>query len=71
MVRSTAYRATYRQLWENGQRLAQVLIDRGLRPGEHFALLMANHAEFIDAMVAASISGTVFVPVDPRDYLDA
>ena len=57
---------TYRQLWENGQRLAQVLIDRGLRPGEHFALLMANHAEFIEAMVAASISGTVFVPIDPR-----
>ncbi|MFM0315428.1 AMP-binding protein [Paraburkholderia nemoris] len=57
---------TYRQLWENGQRLAQVLIDQGLQPGEHFALLMANHAEFIDAMVAASISGTVFVPIDPR-----
>lgn len=57
---------TYRQLWENGQRLAQVLIDRGLHPGEHFALLMANHAEFIEAMVAASISGTVFVPIDPR-----
>ena len=57
---------TYRQLWENGQRLAQVLIDQGLRPGEHFALLMANHAEFIEAMVAASISGTVFVPIDPR-----
>jgi crotonobetaine/carnitine-CoA ligase len=57
---------TYRQLWENGQRLAQVLIDQGLRPGDHFALLMANHAEFVDAMVAASISGTVFVPIDPR-----
>ncbi|MBB5465001.1 crotonobetaine/carnitine-CoA ligase [Paraburkholderia sp. CI2] len=57
---------TYRQLWENGQRLAQVLIDQGMRPGEHFALLMANHAEFVDAMVAASISGTVFVPIDPR-----
>ena len=57
---------TYRQLWENGQRLAQVLIDLGLRPGEHFALLMANHAEFVDAMVAASITGTVFVPIDPR-----
>ncbi|MBU7440235.1 AMP-binding protein [Paraburkholderia fungorum] len=57
---------TYRQLWENGQRLAQVLIDLGLRPGEHFGLLMANHAEFVDAMVAASISGTVFVPIDPR-----
>lgn len=57
---------TYRQLWENGQRLAQLLIDRGLRPGEHFGLPMANHAEFIEAMVAASISGTVFVPIDPR-----
>ena len=57
---------TYQQLWENGQRLAQVLLDQGLRPGEHFALLMANHAEFIDAMVAASITGTVFVPIDPR-----
>ena len=57
---------TYRQLWDNGQRLAQVLIERGLQPGEHFALLMANHAEFVDAMLAASITGTVFVPIDPR-----
>ena len=57
---------TYRQLWQNGQCLAQRLIALGLRPGDHFALLMANHAEFVDAMVAASISGTVFVPIDPR-----
>ncbi len=57
---------SYRQLWDNGQRLAQALIERGLQAGEHFALLMANHAEFVDAMVAASISGTVFVPIDPR-----
>ncbi len=57
---------SYRDLWENGQRLAQVLIERGMRVGDHFALLMNNHAEFVDAMVAASISGTVFVPIDPR-----
>jgi crotonobetaine/carnitine-CoA ligase len=57
---------TYRQLWQNGQRLARALLDLGLRPGDHFALLMANHAEFVDAMLAASISGTVFVPIDPR-----
>jgi len=57
---------SYRQLLENGQRLAQALLDQGLQPGERFALLMANHAEFVDAMVAASISGTVFVPIDPR-----
>ena len=57
---------TYRDLWENGQRLARVLLDQGLQPGEHFALLMANHAEFVEAMVAASIAGLVFVPIDPR-----
>ncbi len=57
---------SYRQLWDNGRRLAQALIGLGLEPGQHFALLMANHAEFVDAMVAASISGTVFVPIDPR-----
>src|SRR5258706_4874484 len=57
---------SFRQLWENGQRLAQALLNLGLRPGDHFAVLMANHAEFVDAMVAASISGTVFVPIDQR-----
>jgi crotonobetaine/carnitine-CoA ligase len=57
---------TYRQLWVNAQRMARVLVDQGLQPGEHFALLMANHAEFVEAMVAASIVGGVFVPIDPR-----
>jgi crotonobetaine/carnitine-CoA ligase len=57
---------TYRQLWGNAQRMARVLIDQGLQPGEHFGLLMANHAEFVEAMVAASIAGVVFVPIDPR-----
>lgn len=57
---------TYRQLWDNGRRLAQALIGLGLEPGQHFALLMANHAEFVEAMVAASICGSVFVPIDPR-----
>lgn len=57
---------TYRQLWDNGRRLAAALLERGLQRGEHFALLMANHPEFVEAMVAASITGTVFVPIDPR-----
>ena len=57
---------TYRDLWQQGQRLAQVLINLGMGVGDHFALLMNNHVEFVDAMVAASISGTVFVPIDPR-----
>src|SRR5258705_260678 len=57
---------TFRQLWGNALRMAGVLIDQGLQPGEHFALLMANHAEFVEAMIAASVVGAVFVPIDPR-----
>ncbi|EHP41370.1 AMP-dependent synthetase and ligase [Cupriavidus basilensis OR16] len=57
---------TYRQLWENGCRIAAALERAGMAPGDRFALLMQNHPEFVDAMVGASISGTVFVPIDPR-----
>ncbi len=57
---------SYRDLWENSQRLAQVLRGLGVKPGQHFGLLMANHPEFIEAMVAASILGVAVTPIDPR-----
>ncbi|HEY9209013.1 MAG TPA: AMP-binding protein [Acidovorax sp.] len=57
---------SYRQLWDNGQRMAQVMQDLGIAPGERVALLMANHAEFVEAMVAASILGVAVVPIDAR-----
>ena len=57
---------TYRQLWNNGQRMAQAMLDLGIAPGERVALLMANHAEFVEAMVAAGIVGAAVVPIDPR-----
>ncbi|MFQ5477889.1 MAG: AMP-binding protein, partial [Candidatus Binatia bacterium] len=38
----------------------------GLGPGERFALMMRNHPEFVETMVAASLTGCVFVPIDPR-----
>lgn len=57
---------TYNQLWTHGRAVAQGLSNLGLRQGDMFALLMANHAEFVEAMVASSLLGTVFVPIDPR-----
>ena len=61
---------TYRMLWDNARRLAQVLLDRGVQPGDRFALLMANHPEFVEAMIAASIVGAAVVPIDPRTQGD-
>jgi len=54
---------TYQQLWENGQRLAAWLKARGMHKGDVFGLVMENHPEFVDLMVASSILGTVFVPL--------
>jgi crotonobetaine/carnitine-CoA ligase len=57
---------TYRELFENGNRFAAWLIDRKMAPGDRFATLVANHPEFIESLVGASISATVVVPIDPR-----
>jgi crotonobetaine/carnitine-CoA ligase len=57
---------SYQQLWDNGQRLAAWLQERGLQAGDVFGLVMQNHPEFVDLMVASSILGTSFVPIDAR-----
>jgi crotonobetaine/carnitine-CoA ligase len=57
---------TYAELWINANKLAKGLIGEGLVPGDRFAILMRNHPEFIELMIAASLTGTVFVPIDPR-----
>src|SRR4051812_25798623 len=57
---------TYRQLWERGSQVARALAEEGMHKGDFFALLMHNHAEFVDVMVGSSIAGAVFVPIDPR-----
>jgi carnitine-CoA ligase len=57
---------TYSDLHLNANRLAGALIDRGMERGDRFALMMHNHPEFVEALTAASISGTVAVPIDPR-----
>lgn len=56
----------YQELWDNGQRLAAWMRTQGMRKGDTFAIVMQNHPEFVDLMVASSILGTVFVPIDPR-----
>ena len=57
---------SYQQLWDNGQRLAKWLRGQGIGKGDSFAIVMANHAEFVELMVASSILGSIFVPIDPR-----
>ena len=61
---------TYGELLDNAHRIAAGLIARGMQKGDRFALLIRNHPEFVETMIAASISGCVFVPIDPRSRGD-
>jgi len=57
---------TFADLHRNANCIAAALTARGIKPGDRFALMMRNHPEFVEAMIAASITGAVFVPIDPR-----
>ena len=57
---------SYADLATNGNRLAATLVARGMERGDCFALMLRNHPEFVETMIAASITGCVFVPIDPR-----
>lgn len=61
---------TYAQLRDNAYRIAAYLRMQGMQKGDRFAIMMRNHPEFVEAMIAASLTGTVFVPIDPRTQGD-
>jgi crotonobetaine/carnitine-CoA ligase len=57
---------TCADLVTNANRIAAGLRARGVARGDRFALMMRNHPEFVETMIAASWTGAVFVPIDPR-----
>ena len=61
---------SYSQLATNANRIAAAMIAKGLERGDRFGLIMRNHPEFVETMVAASITGCAFVPIDPRSRGD-
>ncbi|MFV1989566.1 MAG: AMP-binding protein [Acidimicrobiales bacterium] len=61
---------TYADLATNANRIAAGLIELGMDRGDRFGLMMRNHPEFVEALIAASISATVAVPIDARTKAD-
>jgi len=57
---------TYRELFENSNRLANILKKNGVGKGDTFILMMRNHPEFLYALAAATNMGAIAVPIDPR-----
>ncbi|HEX2851177.1 MAG TPA: AMP-binding protein [Acidimicrobiales bacterium] len=57
---------TYKQLDDRSNQLAQLLYDRGLRPGDSVAICMENNARYLEACWAAQRSGLYFTCVSSR-----
>lgn len=57
---------TFAELRDHAGGLAAQLNALGIGQGASFAIQMANHPEFVEAMLAAAWLGAAFVPIDPR-----
>ena len=56
---------TYRELDEAANRLAHLLVERGVGPGQSVVLLFSRSAEAIVAILAVLKTGAAYLPIDP------
>ena len=61
---------TFAELDAASNRLAHVLSDAGLRPGDHIAFMLENRWEFLAVAWAAQRSGLYYTPVSSRLQAD-
>lgn len=61
------YRLTFAQAWNRGLRLANILLEMGLRPGDRVAVLEDNSVEAVDFFLACTAANLVRVPLYARN----
>ena len=59
-------RMSYRDFSDAVERTASLFVTKGVEPGSRIALLLANRADFIVAMLAAARIGAICVPMNIR-----
>jgi len=60
----TGATVTYRELNDRSNQLAQLMWDRGLRPGDHCAIFMENNVRFFEVVWAALRSGLYLTTIN-------
>ncbi|WP_405186299.1 amino acid adenylation domain-containing protein [Streptomyces anulatus] len=64
-VRDAHREMTYRELHERANRLARLLVGRGVGPEQLVGLLLPRSADTLVAMLAVLKSGAAYLPLDP------
>ena len=64
VVPATGQRISYRTMVDQSRRLANVLREHGLRPGDHVAIFMTNVPEYFEAVWAARRAGFVYTAIN-------
>ena len=57
---------TFAEVDDRASRLAQLILDMGISPGERIALLAMNETEFFEVQIAAIRAGVALVPLNFR-----
>lgn len=55
---------TYGAVWKNAKAYAKALLKLGVRRRDHVAVLMENDADYPSLMIATSLVGAVFIPLN-------
>jgi len=61
---------TYRDLYENSNKIARLMLDAGIEKGDTYGVFMRNHPEFVYTLLAGPTIGAIMVPIDPRSRGD-
>lgn len=64
IMAGSGVRLSYAELERQSNQIAQLFRSRGLRPGDHIAVLMENRPEFFPVVWAAQRSGLFYTPVN-------
>jgi long-chain acyl-CoA synthetase len=63
-VKSSNGERTYAEVLQNAARVANVLREHGLQPGDRVAMMFENRVEAVEALAGITIGGFVIVPVN-------
>ncbi|WP_194894816.1 non-ribosomal peptide synthetase [Catenulispora pinisilvae] len=66
-VESEDEEISYARLDARSDRLARRLVEQGVAPGDHVAVLMRRSSDLVAALLAVAKAGAAFVPLSTRD----